>query len=56
MEKLAKEYKRTHAGKVLAVTDYCFTFETLPTKDGKTQKYVVMESYFFKPKNTWQKY
>lgn len=43
-----KEYLKQHKGKVTAVTNYSFTFETLPDKNGKTEKTVVMESYFYK--------
>lgn len=43
-----KEYLKRHKGRVTAVTNYSFTFETLPDKNGKTEKTVVMESYFYK--------
>jgi hypothetical protein len=43
-----KEYLKQHKGKVTNVTNYSFTFETLSDKNGKTEKTVVMESYFYK--------
>ena len=43
-----KEYLKQHRGRITAVTNYSFTFETLPDKNGKTEKIVVMESYFYK--------
>lgn len=43
-----KEYRKQYKGTITDVTDYSFTFETLPDKNGKTEKTVVMESYFYK--------
>ena len=48
MEELAREYERKHAGHVTKITSYSFEFETVPNKDGKIEKYVVMLSYFLK--------
>ena len=48
MEELAREYERKHKGHVIKITNYSFEFETVPNKDGKVEKYVVMQSYFFK--------
>ena len=48
MEELARKYERKHEGHVIKITSYSFEFETAPNKDGKTEKYVVMSSYFFK--------
>lgn len=48
MEELARKYARNHAGYVTKITSYSFEFETVPNKDGKVEKYVVMLSYFFK--------
>lgn len=47
MEELAREYERKHKGHVTKITSYSFEFETVPNKDGKVEKYVVMRSYFF---------
>ena len=53
MEELAREHERKHAGHVTKTTNYSFEFETVPNKDGKVEKYVVMLSYFLKlKKNT----
>ena len=48
MEELARKYERKHAGHVTKITNYSFEFETVPNKDGKVEKYVVMLSYFLK--------
>ena len=48
MEELARKYERKHEGHVTKITDYSFEFETVPNKDGKVERYVVMSSYFFK--------
>ena len=48
MEELAREYERKHADHVTEITSYSFEFETVPNKDGKVEKYVVMLSYFLK--------
>ena len=48
MEELARKYERKHEGHVTKITSYSFEFETVPNKEGKTKKYVVMRSYFFK--------
>lgn len=48
MEELAREYERKHEGHITKITSYSFEFETVPNKEGKTKKYVVMRSYFFK--------
>ena len=48
MEELAREYERKHKGHVTKITNYSFEFETVPNKDGKVEKYVVMRTYFFK--------
>ena len=48
MEELARKYERKHKGHVTKITSYSFEFETVPNKDGKVEKYVVMSSYFFK--------
>ena len=48
MEKLAREYERKHAGHVTKITSYSFEFETVPNKEGRAKKYVMMSSYFLK--------
>ena len=48
MEELAREYERKHAGHVTKITGYSFEFETVPNKDGRTERYVVISSYFLK--------
>ena len=48
MEELARGYEQKHAGHVTKMTSYFFEFETVPNKDGKVEKYVVMLSYFLK--------
>lgn len=50
----AREYAHTHQnGYVTKVNSYSFEFTLYPKKDEvKTKSYVVMSSYFWKPKNT----
>ena len=48
MKELAREYERKHAGHVTKITSYSFEFETVPNKEGRTKRYVVMSSYFLK--------
>ena len=48
MEELAREYKRKHEGHVTKITSYSFEFETVPNKDSRAERYVVMSSYFLK--------
>ena len=48
MEELAREYERKHAGHVTKITSYSFEFETVPNKDSRAERYVVMSSYFLK--------
>ena len=48
MEELSREYERKHAGHVTKITSYSFEFETVPNKDSRAERYVVMSSYFLK--------
>ena len=48
MEKLAREHERKHAGHVTKMTSYSFEFETVPNKNSRAERYVVMSSYFLK--------
>lgn len=49
MQEYASDYLKEHCrtGKVTHVTDYSFTFEKNPTKEGKVESYVVYMSYFW---------
>ena len=48
MEELARKYERKHAGHVTKITSYSFEFETVPNKEDRSKRYVVMSSYFLK--------
>ena len=48
MEELARKYERKHEGHVTKITSYSFEFETVPNKDSRAKRYVVMSSYFLK--------
>ena len=48
MEELAREYERKHEGHVTKITSYSFEFKTVPNKDSRAERYVVMSSYFLK--------
>lgn len=50
MEEYAVTFQKQHrgTGRVTKVTDYCFYWETLPDKNGKTTTTVYMESYFWR--------
>lgn len=49
MEDYAREYQRENysKGKVKEVTDYSFTLEKNPTKEGKVENVIVYLSYFW---------
>lgn len=52
MKEYIKEYNKEHcnSGRIISETDYSFTFETKPDKNGKTSSYIVYESYFWRGK------
>lgn len=48
MQELSDKFWKDHrgSGRVTSVTNYSFTWETLPDKDGKVKATVYMLSYF----------